>query len=777
MYELYRKMPYGVEFDDTTMILRDGSVCAAFEVYGIDADTSDSSDVLDLRARVSQILNGLDESFSIFIHRFRRDVQISGYTKPVHPFAHAVDDAWFDGLDASQPKEAVIVLTIVRANNNALRVPLLGKALKRVGRKNLAELAGSLSEITSVFADALNVTLSPLSISDGAFGSAMSVLNFQPYVPMRRGLMTLVAQDVSEVSLEFGLDGIVDVNDGEAVAAVISVKENPTATTPGALDALGALDDVVVVHSYAPIHRDNIVEQARTRILQMQASNDLAQRVENQLIETVDRIESGELGVGEYRLTILVRADDRRQLDARVSDVMSVCQRAGFRMLRDRAATATELLSCHPGNGHMTARSSYVTSETFADLASLHGADIGAGVGEVPWNEPITVMETERGTPYRFNLHPRGLPDAEPTNGHTLVLGPSNGGKTTTTLFLAAQALRHGGRLIALDKDRAMEMPIRAMGGTYAAVKVGEPTGLNPLLTESGPRGEAWLLSWFSALLENTGKPLTPTQSQALKSAIRQNASAPDTLKNFTQFVSLIGDADDGNDLALRVREWGPDGRYSWVFGESDDVLVNFGANDVTALDLTEVLAAGTERTAILAYLFRALEMVMEEKRPMVLLVDEAWQVLDDPYFAEEMKKWLVTARKMNVVVVMLTQFPSQIQQSAAKSILEGLPNQLIFPNHRAELGHYDGMSMSDGELSFILGKSLQGRKALHRTDAGSTILDVDLGRLGPLLTVLGGGRSGSARFGDDYRDRPDFWRDQNASDDLETSPERLAHV
>ena len=777
MYELYRKMPYGVEFDDTVMILRDGSVCAAFEVNGIDADTSDSSDVLDLRARVSQILNGLDESFSFFIHRFRRDVQISGYTKPMHPFAHAVDDAWFDGLNASQPKEAVIVLTIVRANTNALRVPLLGKALKRVGRKNLAELAGSLSEMTSVFADALNVTLSPLSISDGAFGSAMAVLNFQPYVSLRRGLMTLVAQDVSDVSLEFGLDGIVDVNDGEAVAAVVSVKENPTATTPGALDALGALDDVVVVQSYAPIHRDNIVEQARTRILQMQASNDLAQRVENQLFEAVDRIESGELGVGEYRLTILVRAPGRKELDARVSDVMSICQRAGFRMLRDRAATANELLSCHPGNGHMTARSSYVTSETFADLASLHGADIGAGLGEVPWNEPITVMETERGTPYRFNLHPRGLPDAEPTNGHTLVLGPSNGGKTTTTLFLAAQALRHGGRLIALDKDRAMEMPIRAMGGTYAAVKVGEPTGLNPLLTESGPRGEAWLLSWFSALLENTGKPLTPTQSQALKSAIRQNASAPDTLKNFSQFVSLIGDADDGNDLALRVREWGPDGRYAWVFGTSDDVLVNFGANDVTALDLTEVLAAGTERTAILAYLFRALEMVMEEKRPMVLLVDEAWQVLDDPYFAIEMKKWLVTARKMNVVVVMLTQFPSQIQQSAAKSILEGLPNQLIFPNHRAEPGHYDGMSMSDGELSFILGKSLQGRKALHRTDAGSTILDVDLGRLGPLLTVLGGGRSGSDRFGDDYRDRPDFWRDQNASDDPETSPERRAHV
>jgi len=777
MYELYRKMPYGVGYDDTTMILRDGSVCAAFEVAGIDADTSDGADVLDLRARVSQILNGLDEGFAFFVHRFRRNVQVSGFAKPGQPFARAVDDAWFDGLNASRPKEAVVVLTIVRANTNAVRVPMLGKALKKVGRKNLAEVAASLHEMTSVFSDALNVTLMPLSISRGEFGAAMAVINLQPFAPLRRGLLTLVAQDVSDVSLEFGTDGVIDIDDGDAVGAVISVKENPTTTTPGNIDALATLDDVVVVQSYAPIHRDDIVEQARTRILQMQASGDLAQRVEGQLVETVDRIESGELGVGEYRLTILVRASSRTELDNRVSDVMSICQRAGFRMLRDRAAPATELLSCHPGNGHMTARSTYVTSETFADLASLHGSDIGAGVGEVPWREPITVLETERGTPYRFNLHPRGDPEAEPTNGHTLVLGPSEGGKTTTTLFLAAQALRHGGRLIALDKDRAMEMPIRALGGTYAAVKVGEATGLNPLLTETGPRGEAWLLSWLSALLEMTGKPLTPTQSQVLKGAIRQNASAPDDLKTFSQFVSLVGDADDDKDLALRVREWGPQGRYSWVFGDNDDVLVNFAANDVTALDLTEILSAGTERTAILAYLFRSLEMVMEEKRPMVLLVDEAWQVLDDPYFADEMKKWLVTARKMNVVVVMLTQFPSQIDQSAAKSILEGLPNQLIFPNHRAEPAHYGGMAMTDGELSFILGKASQGRKALHRTKSGSTILDVDLGRLGPLLTVLGGGASGDARFGKDYRERPDFWCDQDASPAPTRTPERMAHA
>ena len=43
-----------------------------------------------------------------------------------------------------------------------------------------------------------------------------------------------------------------------------------------------------------------------------------------------------------------------------------------------------------------------------------------------------------------------------------------------------------------------------------------------------------------------------------------------------------------------------------------------------------------------------------------------------------------------------------------------------------------------------------------------STILDVDLKPLGPLLTVLGGGRAGLAAFGDDYASRPKFWKKES---------------
>ena len=248
-------------------------------------------------------------------------------------------------------------------------------------------------------------------------------------------------------------------------------------------------------------------------------------------------------------------------------------------------------------------------------------------------------------------------------------------------------------------------------------------------------------------------------QSDELKRAIRQNADGTPALRNFRDFQTLLGDVGDGRDLAMRIGEWGPEGRYAWVFGPAAEPVVDFAAQDITAVDLTEILDLATERTAVLAYLFRRIEMLIEEKRPTLIVIDEAWKVLDDAYFSRKLSEWLVTARKKNVVVLMMTQFPSQIRESRARAILEALPNQLMFPNAEADGADYDAFRMTEGELGFVLSGQMGRRAVLWRTNHGSTLLDVDLKPLGALLTVLGGGRAGLAAFGDDYAGRPNFWK------------------
>ncbi len=760
--KLYAHLPYVIELDDEVVRTRDNGLMVSLEVTGIDGVTSGASAVSALRAGFAHLLDTLDERFTFYLHRMMRGAETG--LAPIHgsSFAGDIDRAWGKELTRRSLQESVLILTVVRRQVAPLAVPFFGKAAVKIFGEDTNRRLEELREVISILETGLGIKTKRLKISDGSLvGFYASLLTGELHV-QPRSPFCLLAEDAAGASVRFG-KGVVAIEEGASTArfaAVLYVRAYATATWPGMLDALGASQDTIITHSYTPIERGSITERVKRRVAQMRASEDMAATIEAQLFDAADKAESGTLGFGVHQMTITVFANSEAALDTEVARIRGIAHQNGMRLVREVTALEAAFFAMHPGNMDYRARDMTVSSVNFADMAALHAADTGTEKARLPWQTPITVFQTLQGSLHRFSFHEPGDPQAEPTNGHTLVLGKSGGGKTTTVAFLAAQAQRAGGRTIIFDKEAGLKMAVHALGGRYAEIRAGRPTGLNPLATESGERGEAWLLDWLVALLESRSGPMSPLQSEALKSAIAQNGKARIGLRNFRAFQELFGDVGDGLDLAQRLREWGPDGRYGWVFGEASEPVVDFTSHDVTAVDLTEILDLGTERTAILGTLFRRIEMLIEEKRPTLILIDEAWKVLDDEYFAKKLAEWLVTARKKNVVVVMMTQFPSQIRGSKARSILEALPNQLLFPNGEASSADYDSFRLTDGELDFVLNPIPGQRLLLSRSPRGSTVLNVDLKPLGPLLTALGGGQAGLNAFGADYATRPIFWKE-----------------
>ncbi|MFV0297586.1 MAG: VirB4 family type IV secretion system protein, partial [Hyphomicrobiaceae bacterium] len=653
----YRHMPYLLEVGDDVVRTRGNAFNLSMQVLGPDGATSNDIDLVVLREQFAKILDGLDDRFSFYVHRLMRPADLSLARIPGDGFASDMDDAWSQEIKSRDLKQFMVVLTIVRGVHAPLKVPFFSKAARRLMADDTHERVSELREVASLLETALPVTCQRLKISDGSLLGFYSGINTGQYRPEYRGQKTLIAEDVANVSPRFFKEYIEfeDGFDKTRYGAVLVVKRYSNTTFPGFLDILDARDDMVISHSFTPIENLDIAERAKLRIQQMRGSEDVARTIEAQLLDAADAVESGLLGFGDHQFSITIFADTRSALDQRVAELRGAASQAGIRLIRERSCLEASFFATHPGNMEYCARSMTVSTITFADSASFHATDLGTEASRLPWRTPVTIFETAHGTAHRFSFHSPGDPKEEPTNGHTLVLGPSEGGKTTTTLFIASQVRRVGGRLFVFDKDNAMEMGITALGGQYAGIKAGQATGLNPLLSEDGPRGEAWLLDWLSSLLESTGANLTPRQSEALKDAVRQNCAGPDRLRNFENFRDLIGDVKDDRDLAMRIAEWGPDGRYGWVFGHADTPLVDFAENPVTAVDMTEVLKLATERTAVLSYLFRRIELLMEDKVPTVILIDEASVVLDDAFFAKRLSEWLVTARKKNVVVVMMT--------------------------------------------------------------------------------------------------------------------------
>jgi type IV secretion system protein VirB4 len=760
--KIYAHLPYVIELDDEVVRTRDNGLMISLEVTGIDGITSGSSAITALRAGFAHLLDTLDERFSFYLHRMMRPAQAQ--LKPIHgqSFAADIDRAWGGELQRRNLQESVLILTVVRRQIAPLAVPLFGKAAAKVWGEDTDRRLEELREVVSILETGLGVKSHRLKISDG------SLIGF--YASLLTGeLRSKIAQSLWD-------------HRRRCQRCRHPVRQRPVHGRRGGrhtarrcrplcqilchLDLArhaGCARGEPRYHHHPQLHANRARQHHRTGEAPRRANAGLRGHRRHDRGATF----RGRRQVRKRRAWLWHPPDDhhglcRRSggLDTEVARIRGIAHQNGMRLVREVTALEAAFFAMHPGNMDYRARDMTVSSLNFADMAALHAADTGTEAARLPWQTPLTLFQTLQGSLHRFSFHEPGDPKAEPTNGHTLVFGKSGGGKTTTVAFLAAQAQRAGGRTIIFDKEAGLKMAVRALGGRYAEIRAGRPTGLNPLATESGERGEAWFLDWLVALLEQRSGPMTPLQSEALKSAISQNGKAREGLRNFRAFQELFGDVGDGLDLAQRISEWGPEGRYGWVFGEADEPVVDFTSHDVTAVDLTEILDLGTERTAILGYLFRRIEMLIEEKRPTLILIDEAWKVLDDEYFAKKLAEWLVTARKKNVVVVMMTQFPSQIRGSKARSILEALPNQLLFPNGEAASADYDGFRLTDGELDFVLSPIPGQRMVLSRTPRSSTVLNVDLKALGPLLTALGGGQAGLNAFGADYATRPKFWKE-----------------
>ncbi|MEM7710172.1 MAG: hypothetical protein AAF264_05365, partial [Pseudomonadota bacterium] len=143
-----------------------------------------------------------------------------------------------------------------------------------------------------------------------------------------------------------------------------------------------------------------------------------------------------------------------------------------------------------------------------------------------------------------------------------------------------------------------------------------------------------------------------------------------------------------------------------------------------------------------------------DDQAPLIeqasIALDEAWKMLDDAYFQTRLKDWMLTMRKKNVVVVMLTQRVSHIAESqAAGSIFESTVTQILFPNGNNTPQELGPLTLTDREERYLCTSAAGARTALIRSNDRSTVVDFDLSALGSMMATLGAGRMTADPFDD----------------------------
>ncbi len=760
---LARSLPYITAIDDRTLLLRDGDVMSSFAVDGLSASTSDEASIDEIADALSSLVSQQMPDVGFTIHRISTKNQPS--LDPVSEdkeFASAVDQRWqnYLGVSGLRHRTTLVTLTLRPSKVVGLWAKLSGG--KRQNEENLQKRVVRLNQIISGFIETLGKT-SPrrMTVSGGEWLGLLRATISGGYAPITPGRRFTPINDLIANAPVFFFGDTFTVfgshTGNTKYGSIITLKDYPASTYAGILDSLDLAVDMVVTNTFTPGDRIEALQKIQRVSRQMAAAEDAARSLQLQLEEAADDQASGRVAFGNHHCTIAVFADSEEELDDTLGTITRAITSMGGAMIRENFAARAAFFAQHPGNYAYRTRASMISSQNFAELGALHGASRGRPKSLSPWGEAISILPTGNGEPYRLNFHLAGQKD-ERTVGHSLVLGQTGSGKTLGIAFLLAQATRLNPRIIVFDKDQGFEMPIRALGGIYTPVKMGENTGFNPFEAESDDRGAAWLTDWLVAMLKPKGGELSPIQIEALAKAARDNSKAAKNLQTITHFRSQLRAVDDKKDLHTRLGRWDNGGQFEWLFNGKGKDSLNFDT-DVVAFDLTEIFDNDDVRTAWLSYVFRRIERVVEDERPTLLIMDEAWKLLDDPYFQSRLKDWMLTMRKKNVAVILLTQRVSHISESAAGgAIIESVTTKLIYPSNRNTRDELAPLNLTDRERDFLTQSNIGHRLALMQSGDDSTIIDMDLHALGPLLRVLGGGKGEGAPA--DWRDNPEFWKE-----------------
>jgi len=759
-------LPYVSLVNNVTIRTRGNALFQCIRLEGVNSMTSDDAHLEKTRARLAALIAQIGSEYGFYIHKVSKAIETDLPPVEEDGFARAVDVRWRAGLAAAGLRDKTMTLTVMKRPPAGTRIPLRRAAslaqMKAQTEAQLRKLDEVVGFLLSSFAEMRPRLLGAESGALLGFLGGLNIGAERPLFPKSR--FGIVAEDVANTRVTFQGRSFVldDGTPGRRVGTSFAIKTYPAKTRPTMFDELSLPVDMVITHSFTPINSNITASRIKRQQRLMKASDDGAISLMEELVDALDDLEAKRLSFGDHHMTVTVFAETEDKLDRIAAEIRNIAASEGVTLVNEAFAARTHYFAQAPGNGQMRSRKAAITNLNFADLAGLHRSPLGKTGSQVPWGKPIALFPTPERSGFLFNYHETGSPDKEPTGGHTLILGRPGSGKSVLSAFLMTQARRCGARVFVFDYRAGMEMAVRAGGGRYAAIKAGETTGLNPLRTEIDRRGQAWLSDWLATLLHRLDKPLTPVQINRIQDVVRQNAQAADpALRNWQDLASLFVAGADEGDLFERIQEWTAEGRCGWIFGQSAEDTFSL-AGDVVGFDLTGILDSESEkeRMAVLSYLFRRIERVIEDRRPTLIVIDEAWKALDNVYFAERLSNWLVTARKQNAVVVMMTQYASQLEKTrTGKTIVEAVPTQLLLPNIRASESDYAMLGLTEKELAVLLGTGSSSRLALVREDQGSVVIDADLSALGDYLTILGGMEKGEALVGADYRDRSDFWR------------------
>jgi type IV secretion system protein VirB4 len=750
-----RFIPYKCHWNSNTILTKNNELLQVIKIGGYSFETADDED-LDIRKNIrnSLLKNMASGNIALYFHTIRRRKPVSlgkqDYTfdptiKVPNDFITYLSNEWRKKHASSESYFNELYVSILYKPDKAgaaiieyLLRKLQQKSNRSVWENDMREMSDNIQEMSTRVLNTLrDYDASLLGVKKvrnvyqcEILGFLGTIINCGQHMPMivPRGM---IDQYIATHRLFFGSRSIESRGaNGVKYAGIVSILEYGPSTMAGAFDGFLQMPfEFIMTQSFVFSNRTVAINKMQLQQNRMIQAEDKAVSQIAEISQALDMAMSGNIGFGEHHFSLLCIEDDLKALDNSLSMAAVELSNCGMQPVRERVNLEPSYWGQLPGNMDYVVRKSTINTLNMAGFASMHNYPLGK-IYDNHWGEYVTVLDTTSGTPFYFNFHVRDV-------GHTLIIGPTGAGKTVLMNFLCAEAQKFRPRMFFFDKDRGAEIFIRALGGVYTVIDPGTQCNFNPLQLADDRPNRTFILEWLRLLVTYNNELLNAEDIKLLTQAIDGNLRLEKKDRRLSNIVPFLG-IDGPGTLAGRIAIWHGKGSRAKIFDNAED-NIDLKQARVFGFEMAELLKDPISLAPVLLYVFHRINISLDGSQTMIVL-DEAWALIDNPIFAPKIKDWLKVLRKLNTFVI----FATQSVEDAAKSrisdtLIQQTATQIFLPNLKATDIYRSAFMLSQREYILIKTTDPASRYFLIKQGVNAVVAKVNLSGMNNIINVLSG--------------------------------------
>lgn len=435
-----------------------------------------------------------------------------------------------------------------------------------------------------------------------------------------------------------------------------------------------------------------------------------------------------QVSFGYYTSCIMVWDKDYNTALEKASYMAGLVNSTGFGAKIETSNSFQAWLGMLPGNSYADVHKTLLSSGNCSHIIPLSSlwsgdfynkwTDVHIGCGA-----PLLTASSYR-SPFFLNMNVGDV-------FHSFIFGPSGGGKSTFLCLLESQWLKYkDAQVIVLDKDKSARGVCIGCGGSYVEPGA-DAFAFQPLKDLDSDADLTWACEFIELCLSEQNVAVDARGREAIRAALIQlrETKSPEK-RDMTSFQQYVQD----EEIKVGIEPYTIDGEYGSIFDAHDTRL---DLSRFIMIEMGILMRMGKACvTPALMYIFKFIESLFAKENddlghPTLLVMDEAWAFLDNPYFSKKIDDWLRTLRKKHVAVVFATQdVPSVAKSSISTTILSQCQTRfyLADPNAASDMlsRYYASFGLTEDEIATVA-KGRMKRDYFYKSPNGARLFDLEL--------------------------------------------------